>query len=245
MKVTNVASLILTFLLAVIFAAPLSAQLSPKEKRQLDREKEYYADQQKETAKAVKKLLRKKADKNARKEAKKLKKQDYTVFPGSIPMDKQLEDCWMKQLTRDERGIQKYIFADGNGVAGTQTAAEMQALEAAKLQLAGLISNEVNQIVESKIANEQIDRETANTLTKFVAGGKNYIIQSLSYVKPAFKVYREVGKRNLEVTVKIYYSVEEAMIAAEKAMEAKARADLEDEADDLIKEINKIFHDGR
>jgi hypothetical protein len=245
MKVTNVASLILTFMLAVLFAAPMSAQMSPKEKRQLEREKGYYETQLKETEKRTKKLLRKRADRNARKESRKLRKDDYGVFPGSIPMDKQLEYCWMKQLERDDKGMLKYIFADGNGVAGTQTAAEMQAMEAAKLQLAGQISNEINQIVESKIANEQIDRETASTLTKFVAGGKNYIIQSLAYVKPAFKVYREVGKRNLEVAVKMYYSVEEAMIAAEKALEAKARADLEDEADDLIEEINKIFHDGR
>jgi hypothetical protein len=160
-------------------------------------------------------------------------------------MDMQLEFCWLKQLERDDNGTLKYIFADGNGVAGTQTAAEMQAMESAKLQLAGQISNEINQIVESKIANEQVDRETATTLTKFVAGGKNYIIQQLTYVKPAFKVFREVGRDNIEVAVKLYYNVEEAMAAAEKALEAKARADLEDEADDLIKEINKIFHDGR
>ncbi len=245
MKITNFFAFAMTLMLAVIFAAPVNAQMSPKEKRQTEREKEYYEQQTKETAREVKKLMRKKADKNARKEAKKLKKDDFTVFPGSIPMDKQLEYCWTKQLERDERGTLKYIFADGNGVAGTQTAAEMQAIEAAKLQLAGQISNEINQIVESKIANEQVDRETATTLTKFVAGGKNYIIQQLSYIKPAFKVIREVGDNNLEVAVKLYYNVEEAMIAAEKALEAKARADLEDEADDLIKEINKIFHDGR
>lgn len=245
MKITNFFAFVLTIMLAVVMATPVNAQMSPKEKRQAKREKEYNQDIAKETAKATKKLLRKRADRNARKEARKLRRQDYTVFPGAIPMDKQLEYCWMKQLEQDDLGARKYIFADGNGVAGTQTAAEMQAMEAAKLQLAGQISNEINQIVESKIANEQVDRETATTLTKFVAGGKNYIIQQLNYIKPAFKVYREVGRSNMEVAVKLYYNVEEAMAAAEKALEAKARADLEDEADDLIKEINKIFHDGR
>jgi len=245
MKITNFFAFVLTIMLSIAFAAPVTAQMSPKEKRQLEREREYNQSVAKQTAKDAKKMLKKKADKNARKEAKKMKKQDYTVFPGSIAMDMQLEFCWLKQLERNDDGTLKYIFADGNAVAGTQTAAEMQALEAAKLQLAGQISNEINQIVESKIANEQIDRETASTLTKFVAGGKNYIIQQLNYIKPAFKVMREVGKTNLEVAVKIYYNVEEAMAAAEKAMEAQARANLEDEEDDLIKEINKIFHDGR
>ena len=174
-----------------------------------------------------------------------MRREGFMVFPGSIPMDKQLEYSWMKQIEEDERGMLKYIFADGNGVGKTQTAAEMQAMEAAKLQLAGQISNEINQIIEGKIANDQIDRKTGNSLTKFVAGSKNYIIQNLSYVKPALKVYRESGRHDLEVVVKLFYNVEEAMIAAEKALEAKIRSDLEEEADELIEELDNIFHDSK
>lgn len=241
MKLNNLITIAFSLLLVVAISTPIQAQMSPKEKRQLEREADYNKDVAKSQTKAAKKLLKKKADKNARKEAKKLRKQDYVVFPGSVPMAKQLESCWMKQLEQDDRGAQKYIFSDGNGVANTQTAAEMQAMEAAKLQLAGQISNEINQIVESKIANEQISREEAQSLTKFVAGGKNYIIQSLSYVRPAFKVMREVGRSNVEVTLKLFYSVEEAMEATKKALEAKARADLEGEADELIDQIDKLF----
>ncbi len=187
--------------------------------------------------------IKDRAVREARQEAKRLeRKEDYRVFPGAMPMDKQLERVWMKQYAENPDGSQKYLFADGNGVGKTQTAAEMQAMEAAKLQLAGQISNEINQIIEGKIANEQIDREKGQSLTKFVAGSKNYIVQHLQYVKPAFKVYREVGKRDLEVFVKMYYNVEEAMQAAERALEAKARAELEQEADLLIDEINTLLH---
>ncbi|MEM9987516.1 MAG: hypothetical protein AAF804_20680 [Bacteroidota bacterium] len=187
--------------------------------------------------------IKDRAVREARQEAKRLeRKEDYSVFPGAMPMDKQLERVWMKQYAENPDGSQKYLFADGNGVGKTQTAAEMQAMEAAKLQLAGQISNEINQIIEGKIANEQIDREKGQSLTKFVAGSKNYIVQHLQYVKPAFKVYREVGKRDLEVFVKMYYNVEEAMQAAERALEAKARAELEQEADLLIDEINTLLH---
>ena len=226
--------------MAAAFVAPLHAQddLSKKEKKQIKKEVA-------KTDKDLTKQIRKKAEKNARKEAKKLKKDGYMVFPGSLPIDKQLEGIWRRQLETNIDGSQKYLIADGNGVAGTQTAAEMQAMEAAKLQMAGQISNEINQIIESKIATEQIDRETANTLTKFVAGGKNYIIQNLQYIKPGFKVYREVGSRNLEVSLKIYYNVEEAMEAAKKAMEAKARKDLEGEADELIDQIDRLFNNDR
>ncbi|MEM6261358.1 MAG: hypothetical protein AAGI38_02540 [Bacteroidota bacterium] len=234
MNYKNLLTSTLALMLVLIFAAPAQAQLSRKERKQLDK-------QMSQEEKALLKKIRTRADKSARKEAKTLSKEGYGTFPGSLPMEKQLQETWMMQLQRDETGALKYIFADGNGVGGTQTSAEMQAMEAAKLQLAGQISNEVNQIIEGKIANDQIDRETANSLTKFVAGSKNYIIQNLSYVKPSFKVMREVGKRNLEVAVKVFYNVEEAMAAAKKAMEARARADLEEEADELIEEIDNLF----
>lgn len=243
MKTKTILTQLSILALLFAFAAPAMAQMTGKEKRQLDREKDYYEDERDDKKKEVTKLLRKKADKNARKESKKMRKQGFYVFPGSIPLDKQLEYSWMKQIEEDERGMLKYIFADGNGVGKTQTAAEMQAMEGAKLQLAGQISNEINQIIEGKIANDQIDRETGNSLTKFVAGSKNYIIQNLSYVKPALKVMRESGKRDLEVVVKLFYNIDEAMIAAEKALEAKIRSDLEEEADELIEELDNIFHD--
>lgn len=245
MKAKTILTQLSLFTILVALAMPLSAQMSPKEKRQLKREREYYEDQREEKKKEITKLLRKKADRNARKEARKMRRKGFMVFPGSIPLDKQLEYSWMKQIEEDERGMLKYIFADGNGVGKTQTAAEMQAMEAAKLQLAGQISNEINQIIEGKIANDQIDRETGNSLTKFVAGSKNYIIQNLSYVKPALKVYRESGRHDLEVVVKLFYNVEEAMISAEKALEAKIRSDLEEEADELIEELDNIFHDSK
>lgn len=238
MKFHKVITLALTMILAVMVAAPVQAQYVMKEKKVSPKKMEKLTKKEK---KALVKDIKEKPVQEARKEGKKLKKEGYTVFPGSMPLDKQLERVWMKQYQENPDGSAKYLFADGNGVGKTQTAAEMQAMEAAKLQLAGQISNEVNQIIEGKIANDQIDRETGNSLTKFVAGSKNYIVQNLSYVKPAFKIYRNVGKKDMEVAVKMFYNVEEAMIAAEKALEMKVRMELEDEADELIEEINTLF----
>ncbi|GAB4425223.1 MAG: hypothetical protein OHK0039_42840 [Bacteroidia bacterium] len=226
------------FAFAALLFVPAQAQLfkpsdepSPRQlRRDQNREKEELIDQIKE-----------RAEREARQEAKRLEKEGFMIFPGSLPMDKQLQFVWMQQYRVNDDGSPRYIFADGNGVGKTQTAAEMQAMEAAKLQLAGQISNEVNQIIEAKIANDQLTRETGNSLSKFVAGSKNYIIQQLSFVKPGFKIYRNVGKQDMEVAVKLYYSVEEALAAAQAALEAKIRADLEDEADELIDELNNLF----
>ncbi|RMG24271.1 MAG: hypothetical protein D6730_12975 [Bacteroidetes bacterium] len=187
------------------------------------------------------KELKAKTIKDARKEARKMKKQGFKPFPGGLPLEMQLQDSWIKQLEVNEEGHEKYLYADGNGVGKTQTAAEFQAMEVAKLQLAGQISNEVIQIIEGKIANEQIDRETGNSLTKIVSGSKNYVVESLPYVKPRLKVIREVGKRDVEVQVKLFYSYEESLAAAEASMERRAREELESEADELIEEIDNIF----
>lgn len=233
MKITNLFIMLLVLVMAS--ACSSSARLAMREDKI---ERKATDKEQKEQLREIKR----RAVKEARKEAKRLeKKEDYMVFPGSMPMDKQLERVWMKQYAENPDGSQKYLFADGNGVGKTQTAAELQAMEAAKLQLAGQISNEINQIIEGKIANDQITRKEGESLTKFVAGSKNYIVQNLQYVKPAFKVYRNVGKKDIEIFVKMYYNVEEAMAAAERALEAKARADLEEEADELIEELDALF----
>lgn len=227
---------VITFLsvvLALAVIVPVQAQddVKPKKLRK----------EAKKVEKMAVKDIKSKAVKEARKEGKRLKKQGYVVFPGSLPIEKQLEKIWIRQYEENPDGSSKYLIADGNGVGKTQTAAEMQAVEAAKLQLAGQISNEINQIIEAKIVNDQISREEGNSLSKFIAGSKNYIVQNLTYVRPGFKLYRNMGKKDIEVTVKVYYNAEEAFAAAEKALEAKARADLEEEADVLIDEINRLL----
>lgn len=235
MKITNLFALLLVVLLGGT-ACNNETRLALREDKQVRRATD---QEQKDQLREIKS----RAVREARKEAKRLERREkYRVFPGSMPMDKQLERVWMKQYAENPDGSQKYLFADGNGVGNTQTSAEMQAMEAAKLQIAGQISNEINQIIEAKIANEQLSRNDGQSLTKFVAGSKNYIVEHLQYVRPAFKVYREVGRDDLEVFVKMYYNVEEAMEAAERALEAKARAELEEEADMLIDEINTLLH---
>lgn len=238
MKLNKIITLLFAFTLSILFVTPLQAQYTVKEKQVSPKKMQRLTKKEK---KGLIKTIKENPVREARKEARKLKKDDYLVFPGSIPMEKQLERIWMKQYQENPDGSQKYLIADGNGVGKTQTAAELQAMEAAKLQLAGQISNEVNQIIEAKIANDQLDRETGNSLTKFVSGSKNYIVQNLMYVKPGFKIYRNVGRKDMEVSVKMFYNAQEAMVAAEKALEAKIRKELENEADELIEEINHLF----
>jgi hypothetical protein len=189
------------------------------------------------TDKEAKKEIQRKAIKQARQEAKKFKKQGYDVMPGSLPMEKQLEYTWIKLYQRDEKSQPLYLSADGNAVAETRTAAEMQALEAAKLNLAGQLETFIRAIVEANIANAQLNTEEAASVTEFLTAAKNVIVTSISQVDPAFKIYRNLSNKNVEVNVKLLVSRDQVMNEAKKRVREELRErlkGLQDKVDKLL-----------
>ena len=189
------------------------------------------------TAKESEKDLKKKSMKMARKDAKKKKKEGYFVPPGALPMEKQLEKAFVRQNMEDENGYPKYIVASGNSVAGTQTAAKLQATETAKLNLAGTISTSVAALIENNIANQQLTREEAATVTKTVAAAKNIIAQELGRVIPLVEMYKNVGSDNIQCDVQIAYDNKTAMDMAKKVIRNK----LEEETNILQDKLDKIL----
>jgi len=189
------------------------------------------------TAKESEKDLKKKSMKMARKDAKKKKKEGYYVAPGALPMDKQLEKAFIKQNMEDDKGYPKYIVQSGNSVAGTQTAAKLQAMETAKLNLAGTISTSVAALIENNIANEQLTREEAATVTKTVAASKNIIAQELGRVIPLVEMYKNVGNDNVQCDVQISYDQRTAMDMAKKVIRQK----LEEETNILQDKLDKLL----
>ncbi|MCX7605824.1 MAG: hypothetical protein N2170_00990 [Bacteroidia bacterium] len=175
------------------------------------------------TEKEAKKEIQRKAIKEARKEAKRFKKGGYDVTPGSLPMEKQLEYTWIRLYQRDEKGQSLYLSADGNAVAETRTAAEMQALEAAKLNLAGQLETFIRAIIEANIANAQLNTEEAASVTEFLAGAKNVIVTTLSQVEPAFKIYRNLPNKNVEVNLKLLVNREQVLQEAKKQVRQELR----------------------
>jgi len=190
------------------------------------------------TAKESEKDLKKKSMKMARKDAKKKAKEGYFVAPGALPMDKQLEKAFIKQNMEDDKGYPKYIVASGNSVAGTQTAAKIQATETAKLTLAGTISTNVAALIENNIANEQLTREEAATVTKTVAASKNIIAQELGRVIPLSEMYKNIGSDNIQCDVQIAYDSKTALDMAKNVI----RKQLAGEAEELQKKLDKMMN---
>lgn len=190
-----------------------------------------------QSEKELKKDISEKATKEARREAKEFEKKGYSVAPGALPMEKQIERAWMRQYETDETGYPLYIVASGNSVANSQSAAKLQATEIAKLELAGSISTQVAALIETSIANEQLDRKDAESVTKTVAAAKNIIAQEIGRVIPLFEVYKEVGRNNIEASVRVAYNSLLAMESAKKVIKKK----LEEETEVAHEKLEKLM----
>lgn len=225
-SISRMSVVLFALLMAISMVTPAMAQVPTKKEIKANRK---YDSQ-------VKKDLDKRSMKMARKEARKLRKEGWYVPPGGLPMDKMLERAFMKQYEEDANGYPRYIVGNASSVGGTKIASKNQAIEAAKLELAGQIETTIVGLVNNSVANNQITQEEATSLTKTVTGSKNIISQKIGRVLVIFEAYRDMGK-NVESTVRIAYNQEMAMEAAKETI----RDELEDEADEIHKKLDQIL----
>ena len=190
-----------------------------------------------EITKASKKELNEKASKAARKEAKRLSKDGWKAAPGALPLEKQLDRAYLMQMEYDEDGFPQYIMAEAMSTGGNYDAAKMQALELAKQNLAGQIQTEVTALIENTVANEQMDKGEAASITRSVMAAKNLISQSIGRVVPVVETYRAINSNHREVLVRLAYSQEMAKAAAKKAV----KKELEERGDSLHGKLDELL----
>jgi hypothetical protein len=214
------------FVLASAFCLQVQAQ-TPTE----------MAKERKEIVKLSKSELQQRASKTARKEAKKYAKGGWLVSPGALPIEKQLDKSYLMQYEYDDSFFPKYIMGEAMSIGENYDAAKMQALELAKLNLAGQIQTEVTALIENQVANKQLAAEQAASVAQSISASKNLISQSIGRVVPVMEVYRNKNTKNKEVLVRIAYNAEMAKDAAKKAI----RKDLEEKGDELAKQLDGLL----
>ena len=187
--------------------------------------------------KSSKSELTEKATKVARKEAKKYAKDGWTVTPGALPIEKQLDRSYMMSYEYDDDMFPKYIYGEAMSIGENYDAAKMQALELAKQNLAGQIQTEVTALVENTVANKQLSAEQAASVTQSIMASKNLISQSIGRTIPVMELYRTLSNKNKEVLVRIAYNSAMAKAAAKKAI----REDLEKKGDNLHEQLDKAL----
>lgn len=186
--------------------------------------------------KVLDKDLQKKAIKAARKEAKELEKEGFRTPVGKLPLDKQLETSWEKQAELDMDGNPYWYIATSRAIGGNQSAAALQATNAAKIDLAGQIQTKVSQLIEAKVANDDMGQEEAASLSSVVASSKSVISATLGRTIPLVEVYRTLPNKNVEVMVTLGYSTD----AANKVAISAIRKELASKSEDLAKELDKL-----
>jgi hypothetical protein len=177
------------------------------------------------------------AEKSIKKETKQLKKDGWKVAPGNPPIELQLKESYNKTLERDAQGFEKYVAGEAMSVGETYDAALFQASNFAKLDLAGKIQTEVTELIDNKLANKQLSQKQASSVAESVAASKNLVSQKLGRVLTPVKMYRDLPNGNVEVRTVVYYSHAMAM----EIMKQTMREDLEQKADDLSKQLDKIL----
>ena len=187
--------------------------------------------------KAVKKQLDAKASKTARNEAKRLKKEGWKAAPGALPIEKQLDNSFLKQQEEDELGYPKFLMGEAMSIGENYDAAKMQALELSKQNLAGQIQTEVTALIENTVANKQLAKEEAVSITKSVIASKNLISQKIGKTIVVTELYRELSNKNKEVLVRVAYNMQMAKEAARQAI----REDLEQKGLDLHQQLDKAL----
>lgn len=193
--------------------------------------------ERKEIKKASKAELGEKSTKTARKEAKRLAKEGWTTTPGALPLEKQLDKSYLMQMEYDENMFPKYLMGEAMSIGENYDAARLQAMELAKQSLAGQIQTEVTALIENTVSNKQLAAEEAASVTQTISAAKNLISQSIGRVLTVVEMYRVLGNKNKEVSLRIAYNAEMAKQAAKKAV----RQELEKKGDDLHKKLDELL----
>jgi hypothetical protein len=190
----------------------------------------------KKQEKVMDKELQKKAIKEARKEAKALEKEGFKTPAGKLPLAKQIEAAWERQAELDTDGNPYWYVSSARVIGGNQSAAALQATNASKIDLAGQIQTKVSQLIEARVANDDMGQENAASLSSVVAASKSVISATLGRIHPLVEVYRTLPNQNVEVMVTLGYSMQDANKAAVQAI----RKELAAKSDELAKELDKL-----
>lgn len=193
--------------------------------------------ERRELMKMSKSALNEKASKAAKKEAKKYEKEGWEVAPGALPIVKQMDKSYMMLQQYDENMFPLFIMGEAMSIGEHYDAAKMQAMELAKLDLAGQIQSEITALVDNQGSNKQLSKDEAASITQTIRAGKNLISQNIGRIVPVVEMYRTKSNGNKEVLVRIGYNAKMAKEAAKNAI----REELQQKSEDLSKKLDQLL----
>lgn len=175
------------------------------------------------------------------KKTKELTKMGY-ASKGAGTVQLYVKSAINKEFETDDKGETKNAVVYTSAVDPTFEGAVNACRAAARAALAGNIETSVGELVKRSLNTEQISMKSADGINKTVTAGKQLIAQKVS-MEDIYILYREIkderdGKTLIEVEFAGTYSKKLAM---QKAGEF-VRQQLKDEAEELHKDLDKIFN---
>lgn len=197
--------------------------------------KELYK-QRNEMMKLSKGELSEKASKAAAKEAKAYTKDGWKVAPGALPLRQQLDKSYAIQQQYDENFESKFLMGEAISPGGTYDVARMQALELAKLNLAGNIETVLVAETESALGNQQLTKNQAASIVQTMQKSKSRISQRIGKIITAVELHRDTPSGK-EVLIRIAYNTDKSKQAALDAM----REELNKLGEGLDKKLEEVM----
>lgn len=171
---------------------------------------------------------------------KQLEKDGYKS-KGAATIQLYVQKAINQEFETDESGETKNSVVYTSAVDPTFEGASTACRAAARAALAGNIETSVGELVKRSLNTEQISMKSANGINKTVTAGKQLIAQKVS-MQDIYTLYREIkdemdGKTIIEVEYAGSYSKKLAMQKAQEFI----REQMKDEAEELHKDLDKIF----
>lgn len=155
--------------------------------------------------------LKIKASKEAKKQAKIYRKQKWEVAPGALPIERQLDRCYLMEYDVDiETGEPKYAFGENMATGQFYAAGKLQASELAKGDLVGKLHVEITREVTAIVKNKQLTEEEAQSVAAVVEKSKSIVVQRLEGLQPLLELHRTLKNGNVEVMVRYGYNIKKA-----------------------------------
>ena len=187
--------------------------------------------------KQTKAELKEKASKDARKEAKRLQKEGWQAFPGGLPMDKQVDRVYMYLESFDDDLNPQYVDGSGTATGESYAAAQAQATELARIELASKIGSEATGIIDNMLGNKMLANDQAASVTTYLSENKTIFSQKLGRVQTPLQLRRELKNKNKEVTVRMIAKRADILEIAKQAI----RDQLEKDGKQLSDELKAYF----
>lgn len=187
--------------------------------------------------KQTKTELKEKASKDARKEAKRLQKEGWQAFPGGLPMDKQVDRVYMYLESFDDDLNPQYVDGSGTATGESYAAAQAQATELARIDLASKIGSEATGIIDNMLGNKMLANDQAASVTTYLSENKTIFSQKLGRVQTPLQLRRELKNKNKEVTVRMIAKRADILEIAKQAI----RDQLEKDGKQLSDELKAYF----